>query len=231
MNKRRIIITAGAKGGTGKTLTTTLLHGWLSEQSIRVTLFDGDAENSTLSRFAPNSTFIDMHRPAALDEILLPLESDQADVVLLDSRAATSEDSISWLQQLGLRALQEELHTRVTIVTLVTHSRDTLEQLKRWTSTLKDEVDWIVVRNLVGGQVDEYDASNLRSAVLKKLLAAEITVPLIPPYVMANLEVHGLTVAEARVSPNISWANRRRCQSLHGLIGAQCDEVRSHLLP
>ena len=108
MKKKRLIITAGAKGGTGKTLTTTLLHGWLSEQSIRVTLFDGDAENSTLSRFAPSSTFIDMHRPAALDEILLPLESDQADVVLLDSRAATSEDSISWLQQLGLRALQEE---------------------------------------------------------------------------------------------------------------------------
>ena len=231
MNKRRIIITAGAKGGTGKTLTTTLLHAWLIERQVRLTLFDGDAENSTLSRFAPTSTFIDMHRPAGLDEILVPLESDQADVVLLDSRAATSDDSISWLQQIGLRALQEELQTRVTIVTLVTHSRDTLEQLKHWTSSLKDEVDWIVVRNLIGGQVDEYDASNLRSAVTKKLRAAEITVPLIPPYVMASLEVHALTVAEARVSPNISWANRRRCQSLHDLIGAQCDEARSHLLP
>ncbi len=231
MKKKRLIITAGAKGGTGKTLTTTLLHAWLIQRDIRLTLFDGDAENSTLSRFAPSSVFIDMHRAAALDEILPPLESDQADVVLLDSRAATSDDSISWLQQLGLRALQEELQTRVTIVAIVTHSRDTLEQLKRWTSTLKDGVDWLVVRNLVGGQVDEYDASQLRSAVLKKLRGVEITIPLIPPYVMANLEVHGLTVAEARVSPNISWANRRRCQGLHDLISAQCDDAHSHLLP
>lgn len=231
MKKKRLIITAGAKGGTGKTLTTTLLHAWLIDQQIRVTLFDGDSENSTLSRFVPGSMFIDMRDPAALDEILVPLQFDEADVVLLDSRAATTDELITWLQQLGVQALQEELFTRVTIVAMVTHSRDTLEQLKRWTGSLGAHVDWLIARNLIGGQVEEYDASQLRTTVQKKLRAGEISIPLIPAYVVRELEQHGLTVAQARLAQGISWANRRRCQFLHDQLSAQCAASKNKLLP
>jgi hypothetical protein len=231
MKKKRLIITAGAKGGTGKTLTTTLLHAWLIDQQIRVTLFDGDSENSTLSRFVPGSMFIDMRDPAALDEILVPLQFDEADVVLLDSRAATTDELISWLQQLGVQALQEELLTRVTIVAMVTHSRDTLEQLKRWTGSLGADVDWLIARNLIGGQVEEYDASQLRTTVLKKLRAGEISIPLIPAYVVRELEQHGLTISQARLAQGISWANRRRCQFLHEQLSAQCAATKNNLLP
>lgn len=231
MKKKRLIITAGAKGGTGKTLTTTLLHAWLVDQKIRVALFDGDAENSTLSRFVSESIFIDMRDPSALDQILVPLQFDEADVVLLDSRAATSDELISWLQQLGVQALHEELFTRITIVAMVTHSRDTLEQLKRWTENLGTDVDWLIARNLVGGQVDEYDGSQLRASVLKKLRAGEISIPLLPAYVVRELEKHGLTISQARLCQGISWANRRRCQCLHDQLSAQCAATQKQLLP
>jgi cellulose biosynthesis protein BcsQ len=113
MTTRQLIITAGAKGGSGKSLTTTVLHAWLQTQKIRTVAIDGDNENSTLSRFLPESRFIDMREPAAIDSILSPITTEEAEVVLLDSRAATSEEMVRWLKQMDIQAINTDLNIAI----------------------------------------------------------------------------------------------------------------------
>src|SRR5271170_4501331 len=98
MASKRLIIIAGAKGGSGKSFTTTILYAWLKARKIRTVAIDGDNENSTLTRFLPDSKFIDMREQTAIDSVLSPITAEEAEVVLLDSRAATSEEMVQWLK-------------------------------------------------------------------------------------------------------------------------------------
>lgn len=231
MKSKRIIITAGGKGGAGKSLTSTLIHSWVQSKKKTIASFDGDPENSTLSRFVPESRFIDMRESSALDQVLAPIESEEADIVLLDSRAATSEELIHWFRQIGIQAIRSELHTALTIVSIVTHSRDTLEQLKWWTDELGESVSWLIVRNLVGGQVDEYDGSRLRTKLLSELKAQEFSLPNLPAYLVKELESKNLTIPAACKSSEITWANRRRFIAITERIFGDLDSVKTIILP
>jgi len=113
MTNKRLIITAGAKGGSGKSLASTILHSWLVAQGSKTITIDGDSENSTLLRFIPSSRFIDMRQTTAIDDILSPIVAGEADTVLLDSRAATSEEMVQWFKQIGVEAIRTELKTSV----------------------------------------------------------------------------------------------------------------------
>lgn len=231
MKPKRIIITAGAKGGAGKSLTSSLIHSWVQSKGREIVSFDGDPENSTLSRFVPEARFIDMREPSALDQILVPIESEEADVVLLDSRAATSEEMLHWFRQIGIEAIHTDLNAALTVVSFVTHSRDTLEQLKWWTDELGRGVDWLVVRNLVGGQVEEYDQSRLRKKLLSELKAHEFTLPSIPAYLVKEWESKNLTISAACTSGNVTWANRRRFIAIRDRIFSDLDLVETIILP
>ncbi len=230
MKTKRLIITAGAKGGSGKSLTTALLYDWLKQKGIRAMVFDGDPENSTLSRFIPGSGFIDMRQEAALDAILAPLSKNEADIVLLDSRAATSEETVQWLKQIGIQAIRTELNTTITVAVMVTHSRDTLEQLRWWTDALGASVQWLIVRNLVGDQVDEYDASRMRQQIRDTLSGKEITLRKIPGFLIETLEKNNLTLHAATGSQAVTWANQKRIQALTHDLFQQIETIKEVLI-
>jgi rhodanese-related sulfurtransferase len=231
MTTRRLIITAGAKGGSGKSLTTTILHAWLQARKIQAVAIDGDNENSTLSRFLPDSKFIDMREQAAIDSVLAPITTDEAEVVLLDSRAATSEEMVQWLKQIGIQAIKTDLNTAITIVVMVTNSRDTLEQLRWWKDQLGASVQWLVVRNLVNEQVDEYDASKLRVEITTILSGKEITLPTIPDFLIQALEKHSLTIHAATTSKSMTWTNTRRFKDIENNLFTQLENIKEILIP
>jgi rhodanese-related sulfurtransferase len=231
MTTRRLIITAGAKGGSGKSLTTTILHAWLQARKIQAVAIDGDNENSTLSRFLPDSKFIDMREQAAIDSVLAPITTDEAEVVLLDSRAATSEEMVQWLKQIGIQAIKTDLNTAITIVVMVTNSRDTLEQLRWWKDQLGASVQWLVVRNLVNEQVDEYDASKLRVEITTTLIGKEITLPKIPAFLIQALEQHSLTIHAATTAKVMTWTNTRRFKDIEKDLFTQLENIKEILIP
>jgi rhodanese-related sulfurtransferase len=231
MTKRRLIITAGAKGGSGKTLTTTILHAWLLDRKIRTLAIDGDNENSTLSRYLPDSRFIDMREQTAIDAILSPITAEEAEVVLLDSRAATSDEMVQWLKQIGVQAIKTDLNTAITIVVIVTNSRDTLEQLRWWKEELKEEVQWVIVRNLVGEQVDEYDGSHLRKEMTTTLKGEEIILPKIPGALIQVMENNNLTIHAATTAKAVTWTNTLRFKELETNLFSQLETIKKSLIP
>jgi MinD-like ATPase involved in chromosome partitioning or flagellar assembly len=231
MTTRRLIITAGAKGGSGKSLTTAILHAWLQARKIRTVAIDGDNENSTLSRFLPESRFIDMREPTAIDSILAPITAEEAEVVLLDSRAATSEEMVQWLKQIGIQAINTDLNTAITIVVMVTNSRDTLEQLRWWKNQLEASVQWLIVRNLVNEQVDEYDVSKLRVEITTTLKGKEITLQTIPDFLIQIMEQHSLTIHAATTSKAMTWTNTRRFKDIENNLFTQLETIKEILIP
>jgi hypothetical protein len=231
MKSKRLIIIAGAKGGSGKSLTTTILYAWLQTQKIRTVAIDGDPSNSTLTRYLPDSRFIDMREQTAIDAILSPITADEAEVVMLDSRAATSDEMVQWLKQIGVQAIKTDLNTAITIVGMVTNSRDTLEQLRWWKEELKAEVQWVIVRNLVGEQVDEYDGSNLRKEITTTLKGKEITLPKIPSALIQAMEQNNLTIHAATTAKAVTWTNTRRFKDLETNLFSQLETIKESLIP
>jgi MinD-like ATPase involved in chromosome partitioning or flagellar assembly len=231
MKTKRLIITAGAKGGSGKSLTTTILHAWLQSQKIRTVAIDGDNANSTLKRFLPESKYIDMRDQTEIDSILSPITDDEAEVVLLDSRAATSDEMVQWLKQIGVQAIKTDLSTSITVVIIVTSSRDTLEQLKWWKDQLGTSVQWLIVRNIVNEQVDEYDGSKLRLEMTATLKGREITLPKIPSFLIQALEQHTLTIHAATTDKALSWTNTRRFKEIEKDLFTQLETNKEILIP
>jgi len=228
---KSIIITAGTKGGTGKSLGATLIYSWLKEKKVRVAAFDGDNENSTLCRFIPEAGFVDMRQADAIDQILDPLIKDTADVVVLDSRAGTSDEFLEWLRSIGVEEIQRELGCVITIVATVTSTMDTVEQLKRWTDELTHKVRWVIVRNNVNGEPTTYDESNLRKRIRKELKGRELSLPKFLEVLMQALDKASLTIHAGSVSPDLPFVHRSRCKTIIPAITEQLNSIEEVILP
>ncbi len=222
---------AGTKGGTGKSLTATLIYSWLQEQGKRVAAFDGDNENSTLCRFIPEAGFVDMRQPNAIDQVLEPIIADRADVVLLDSRAGTSDEMLDWLRSIGIENIQRELACKVTIVATVTSTMDTMEQLKRWSDELKGTVRWLVVCNAVAGPTGLYDNSKLRKIITEDYHGREINLPKLPEFLMHVLDKASLTIQAGTKSEKVDFFSRSRCMGIIKPALEQIAKVQDVILP
>jgi MinD-like ATPase involved in chromosome partitioning or flagellar assembly len=231
MKNKSLVIVAGTKGGTGKSLTATLLYSWLKEQGKRVAAFDGDNENSTLCRFIPEAGFVDMRQPSAIDQVIEPIIADKADVVMLDSRAGTSDEMLDWLRSIGIENIQKELGCKVTIVATVTATMDTVEQLKRWSDELKSTVRWLVISNTVAGPTDIYDKSKLRKTIMEDYHGKEIILPKFPEFLMQALDKASLTIHAASKSDTVDFFSRSRCVGIIKPAMEQIALVQEVLLP
>jgi MinD-like ATPase involved in chromosome partitioning or flagellar assembly len=231
MKKKALIIVAGTKGGTGKSLTATLIYSWLQEKGVRVAAFDGDNENSTMCRFIPEAGFVDMRQPNAIDAIVAPITANTADLVLLDSRAGTSDEMLDWLRSIGIEAIQKELDCQITIVATVTTTMDTVEQLMRWSEELKDTVRWLVVRNTVAGPTELYDDSKLRRKIIGEYHGKEISLPKLPDFLMQALDRASLTIHAASKATTLDFVNRSRCAVILKPMMEQLAALQEVILP
>ena len=66
----KILFTAGAKGGTGKSTAARLLITFLRDRGYDPLLLDLDDENRTLSRFFPEALRVDVKKKSAHDVLV-----------------------------------------------------------------------------------------------------------------------------------------------------------------
>ena len=148
MKSKRLIIIAGAKGGSGKSLTATILHAWLVARKHS----DGGHRRRPVE-FPPSPAIC---RTAGLStcgsrQPLMP-SSHPSPPTKPRWYYSTHGQPLpmkwwQWLKQIGIEAIKTDLSTAITVVVMVTNSRDTLEQLRWWKEELKAEVQWVIVRN------------------------------------------------------------------------------------
>lgn len=216
---KKLILLPQDKGGIGKTFVATLLYDHFTELGVRLKTFDSDHANSTFNRLVPEAEFIDTDvdtdKLAVLDRVVTPLLRDEADVVLVDSRAAGGEKLQHYLDEVGLSRLQGQEGFRLVFVVVATDDKDANSQLAELLELHGDQVGWLVARNLRDtAYLDLYEQSSSKRR-LAELGAVEIDVPPLAEVTRNALQRANLTVARGREAEQLHLLDRSRCARYH----------------
>lgn len=216
---KKLILLPQDKGGIGKTFIATLLYDHIAEQGVRLKTFDIDHANSTFNRLVPEAEFIDTDvdtdKLAVLDRVVTPLLREEADVVLVDSRAAGGDKLQHYLDEVGLSRLQQQEGFRLLFVVVATDDKDANSQLAELLDLYGNQVSWLVARNHRDtGFLELYEQSKSKRRLVE-LGAVEIDVPPLAEVTRNALQRANLTVAGGRKAEQLNILDRSRCIRYH----------------
>lgn len=159
--QKRIIWVTGSKGGTGKSTFARGLLDVLLKHGVDVAAFDGDPDNSQLYRFYKDVgggvTRVAITERDGGDELLLTMEEGEAAVILVDTPAGAREVLANLEDEFGLLSALPELGYRMTMVSLLSRVKDSVNQLKYAFNEMADyDVAHVVVKNLFYGDKDKF---------------------------------------------------------------------------
>jgi hypothetical protein len=218
-NGKRLVLLPQDKGGIGKTFLATLLFDHFSERGLRLRTFDIDHANSTFNRLVPEAEFIDTDvdpdKLAVLDRVLSPILNDEADVVLVDSRAAGGDKLQAYLDDTRVTKLQGEEEFRLVFAVVATDDKDANSQLADLIDAYSGGVGWLVARNFRdSAHLELYEQSKSKRR-LAELGAVEIDLPPLAEVTRNALQKANLTVARGRESELVPLLDRSRCIRYH----------------
>jgi hypothetical protein len=201
----KIIFTAGAKGGTGKSTYLRYLISWFLEAEISPLLLDCDDENSTLSRFYPEARRIVPRRTKSYDALVTLAESGEHPLIIADLKAGVGMDMISWFSDVPFAELKE-IGVTMLCLGLITSSPDSVSSLLRWVDALGKNVQWATVRNLKDSDAagldpqsvtfPEYNKTKQAAEFRRRYRPAEFVMPGLDPEYQSELERVNMTISD-----------------------------------
>jgi len=226
---KRLIMVAIDKGGVGKSYFIIQLIEWLKAQHKDFVAFDPDYCNSTLTRFQPESIFLDIRHSENLDSLVEVM--DRTDTVIVDGVGSQQRIFLNWLEETGLLQIKSELNLRLTLVLIIEEDKDTVFQAGEAVRRVGREADWLVVRNLKMMQSTRiYDKSRTRED-LKQCGAREITMAKLPESLVYYLQTNSMTIQKALDSNSLFLIDRQRLIAYRRQLYQQLDSAREILLP
>lgn len=226
---KRLLITATSKGGVGKSFFLVNLADWFNELAQKFTYFDSDYCNGTLTRFFPESHFVNPQEPQeAVREITEALQN--VDVVGWDALGPMQQYLPDWLESsfLGENKSQD---FRITLILMVEEDKDTVFQAGEIARSIGDQVDWIVVKNLKTCSTTEiYDKSKARQELLR-LGALEITMERVPWTLLATIQKTSRTLSSLVQDESLPFLERQRLRTFQRRFFEQLESARPFLMP
>ena len=237
--KRRLVLTQGGKGGTGKTTFVTALVDWYDEHQHPYTLVDLDTEASksrgSLTHFFPKAVKVDIHQPEGLDHLLNVLQ-DGPPVVIADMGAGAGQVAYAWFDAMYEGA--KELGVAFTAIGLVTPDPASVDSVIKWGNALQDRTDYLIVKNAVNNpsNFDVWDRAALAEQFRQSLHPEVIEMEYRMPTVEFPARNHGLTIGRVAgrqhdVAELNQFATVIRAQAYRRHIYAELDRVKDLLLP
>ncbi len=227
-NPKRLILVAMDKGGVGKSFFTILLTQWLHAKRREFLAFDPDYHNSTLTRFVPESQFLDIRHSENLDRIIEVMQEHP--LVLVDGVGSQQRIFLDWLEETNLLKLRHTMKLELTLVLIVEEDKDTVHQAGEAVSRIGNQVDWLVVKNKKSMQTTRiYDQSKAR----KELLgcgAKEISMPKLMDHLVVDMQQQSLTIDRALESNRFFLIDRQRLVDYRKSIFSQFEANQSILL-
>jgi thymidine kinase len=225
---KRLILVAMDKGGVGKSFFTILLTQWLHARRHDFLAFDPDYHNSTLTRFVPESQFLDIRHSENLDRIIEVMQEHP--LVLVDGVGSQQRIFLDWLEETNLLQLRHAMRLELTLVLIVEEDKDTVHQAGEAVSRIGNQVDWLVVKNqksMTSTRI--YDQSKAR----KELLgcgAKEMTMPKMTDHLVVLLQQHSLTIDRALEGDRLFLIDRQRLVDYRKSIFSHFEANQSILL-
>lgn len=242
----KILFTAGAKGGTGKSTFLRYLITWLLEALIVPLLLDCDDENSTLSRFFPDARRIVPRRTKSYDALVSLAESGEHPLIIADLKAGVGMDMISWFSDVPFEELKE-IGVSMACIGVITSSPDSVSSLLRWVDALGKKVQWAVVRNLKDSDATglipedvvfpEYDQTKQALEFRRRYKPTEFVLPGLDPEYQGELERVNMTIRDVLArGPNVPeqltpLMVRSKLRNYQAALYAQFEKHKDLLLP
>jgi hypothetical protein len=226
---KRAVIVASDKGGVGKSFFSVNFVQYLKDTERVFRAFDPDFTNSTLTRFQPDTTFVDITKKKSIDQIALAF--DEVPLVAVDGIAGHKGMFLRWIEDVNLFEIASEIDLAITFVLVVDEDKDTVFQTSETLRAVGDKADWLIVKNhKVIGHTDMWDNSQAREFA-DSLDAREIVFDKFDEHLISKMQRANLTFASAADnSEHFDWLDRQRCLRYKRQINAMFDENRDILL-
>lgn len=159
--KKRIIWVTGGKGGTGKsTFARGLLH-LLIAAGIENAAFDGDPTNAQLHRYYKDCgdgvTRIGIKQRDGADAIVSQMEDAGTPVILIDVPGGGGDILVRLEEEIGLLSALTEIGYGMTMVSLLSRIKDSINQLKHSMDITEGfDVAHVAVKNLYYGESKKF---------------------------------------------------------------------------
>lgn len=151
-NLKHVWVTAGTKGGVGKSWIAVFFATVLTDLGRKPKLIDCDNENATLSRFMDDKKChkININKEFALDEVIDIIEQSKSSDFIVDLRAGSGEATLNWLKDVPLNVLREEgiiFH----LMCCITSDPDSVQTYMNWVKSIEDTMEYVLVFNEMNG--------------------------------------------------------------------------------
>ena len=201
--KRKIIFTAGAKGGSGKTTALVSLADFLHANNIPVTLIDSDVENTvrgSLANVFKETPKVDIRTHRGLDEFVDRVLADTIPLVVADLGAGSGKDTFTWFDDM-YEPLKDS-GIAFLAVGLVTSEAATVDTVLTWAKTLKTRVNYLIIRNHRNGSDFRYfEKSDAGQQFMKLAKPTIIDMALRAPDIQEELGNRGISLRQAIEAP------------------------------
>lgn len=159
--QKRVIWISGGKGGTGKSTFARGLAHTLQVAGTNLALFDGDPENAQLYRYYKQTddgvARIAIKQRNGVDSIITEMDDVGTQVILVDAPAGGNSVLAELEEENGFLSGMAEGGYSLTMVTVLSRIRDSINQLK-WAMDLTDgyDVAHVAVKNLFYGDAHKF---------------------------------------------------------------------------
>ncbi len=172
---QRVVIVTGDKGGVGKsTFARGLLQLYINRK-LNYLAYDSDNRNAQLYRHynsvAPGVNLIDIFTRGGADDLLIDLDTKRPRLALVDLPAQSGMFFERFEKDLGVFDALKELGYSVTMVSVLSRVKDSVNALRVLYEYCGARVDYVVVKNLFHGDADKferYEDSDTRSQILEQ---------------------------------------------------------------
>ena len=146
--KNKLIITAGGKGGTGKSVALLTLADYLKTNGVSYAAIDADTENSgKASAFSSylESRLVNLRSISDCDKLLEIAAENE--ITLADTPANASGDIMPWFDSVIHPDILDALNLEITILGAITPEAGSFASLCQWAAALQDKVQYVVALN------------------------------------------------------------------------------------
>jgi hypothetical protein len=217
LDRPRLILTHGEKGGVGKSTVARLIADFLNSRNASFRAFDAEGSTGQLLRFHPSETAaVNMASAASVAPVLdYLMEPGGKRIALVDLGARSGEEVKSWLYRGGALEEAEASRLGLTVVYVLGGAVDSVGHLKECFGALGRDAQYVIVKNYgVAGKFDVYDQSHVR----KDLLAAgarEIAIPALDGAVYQSVDRASMSFSAFAdgQNANFGYTERRYCRT------------------
>jgi hypothetical protein len=233
VDKPRLILTHGEKGGVGKTTVARVIADFLGSRGIPFRGFDAEGPAGQFLRFHPDETSpVDVSSAASVAPVLdYLMEGSGRRIALVDLGARSGPDVKSWLYRGGALEEAEAARLGITVIYVLGGAIDSVGHLKECFGALGRDLTYIVVKNFgVAGKFDIYDQSHVRKDLLA-IGAREIAIPALDPSVYQSVDRASISLSAFADGQNgtFGFTERRYCRTWLRECFTALEEVASVL--